>query len=847
MTDQNFERRIDELIEKMTVEEKAGQVNQSGFGPYREYIASDTGLGHLVEQGGRIAKEQAERLNEIQQLGLSHSRPKIPIMIGCDGIYDARVDESVTFPQQINMGSTWDDDLIERVYSAIGRELKAVGYARSYAPNIGIARDPRFGRTGECYSEDPRLVTRMGVAAVKGFMSAGIMATPKHYAAHDASEGGKDSSAMDVSERALREVWLPSFKAAVEAGAGAIMCAYHAVNGVPMAANRYLLTDILKNEWGFDGFVVTDYMCVKSLWDLQHVAATYDEALKLGFESGVDVYDHDMGEGFSARMAELVKSGYISEKTLDEAVRRVLRAKFKAGLFDDPFVDPEKASEVVGCREHIDLALETSLKSIVLLKNEGSLLPLKKDISSVAVIGPCADNVYAQLGVWTKDRRERDPVTILQGIESEVSSKTEVRYAKGCGIIGARQPVPDGSLMTPDGRNGLKGEYFDNPELSGTPFVTRIDKNVDFDWLKDSEPPVNPETLSARWTGKLRVPASGRYRFRTRIDYGARVFLDGKKIIDKWETYIGADNISLNLATGREYDLRVEYHATKNNSRVRFTIESQADESAGIQEAVKIAKKSDAAIVLVGDDPDLNAETHDRADLELTGAQNELVKAVYETGTPTVVVMVNARPLLINWIAENVQAIVEAWNPGQMGGEAVAKVLFGDYNPGGRLPITFPRSTGQLPVFYNHEPGWHGNYACGTPTSPLFPFGFGLSYTTFEYGEIRLSSPTMPTDGKVEVSVDVKNTGDRAGDEVVQLYIHDQVASTVRPVKELRNFKRITLEPGETKTVTLALTADDLAFYNPRGEKVVEPGLIDVMVGGSSDDLKTAVLEVVKK
>ena len=849
-----IEHRIDELFKRMTIAEKAGQCNQSGFGPYEKYMRSRTGLGHLVmQQGGGIdSRKAATRANQLQKIAVEETRLGIPLLIGCDGILDARVADATTFPQQIGMGATWDPDLIRQAYRVIALEMRAVGYGRTYGPNVGIARDPRFGRTGETYGEDTYLTSRMAEAAVQGLagptLETGIMATPKHFVAYDATIGGKDSSGIDISERTLREVWLPPFKAAIDSGAGAIMCAYHAINGVPCAANKFLLTDILRTEWGFDGFVVTDFMCIKSLWNRQHVAGSFDEAARMGFGAGVDVYDHDIDDDFAPRLASLVEGGVIPVSVLNRAARRTLRAKYRLGLFDRPYVDPGKAAEIVGSPEHRNAALEVARKSIVLLKNEDGLLPLGKDIRSIAVIGPNADSIKNQLGVWVRQivpQYEDMVVTILKGIKNEVSSDTEVHYVKGCGIVASTQTISEGLFMTGQ-QVGIKGEYFNDKDLSGEPVLTRIDKSIDFDWGTGSpDDRVNPDHFSVRWTGKLKVPSSGRFGFSANVDDGVRVFVGGRAIIDNWPDHVGTSVGSIDLVAGREYDIRVEYHESGGNAVMKMGVMFPRSADAEIKKAVEVAEKSDVAVVVVGDSPELNAEQHDRADLDLTGYQNQLVKAVYETGTPTVVILVNARPLTINYIAENIPAILEAWNPGEQGGNAVAEVLFGDHNPGGKLPITFPRSTGQLPVYYNYEPGWHGgHYVCGTPSTPLYPFGFGLSYTTFEYSNLRLTPPKMGVTGKTVVSVDVTNTGTRKGDEVVQLYVHDPAASLVRPIRELEGFKRITLEPGEKRTVTLTLSADQMAFYDSRMKRVVEPGMFDVMIGTSSAEVKTVQLEV---
>ena len=695
----------------------------------------------------------------------------------------------------------------------------------------------------------------MAVSAVEGLkgnsLKTGIMATLKHYAAHDAGIGGKDSSGIDLSDRQLREVWLPPFKAGIDAGAGSIMCAYHAVNGVPCAANKYLLTDILKKEWSFDGFVVTDFMCVESLFDSQHVAESLDQAAKQAFEAGLDVHDHDLGDDFASKLAGYVKSGVISEKVIDNAVRRVLRAKFRLGLFDNPYIDPYPAKSLVGCKKHLDLSLQTARESLVLLKNSANTLPLSKSLGTIAVIGPNADNLTNQCGVWTKDPKGYTDrmVTILQGIKAAVEPATKVIYAKGCDVTYGMQSTSDIPVQTQGAQAGWYAEYFNNVDLSGDPALTRVEPKIDFDWGDGSpDPQIQVDHFSARWTANYTASSTGLHKFSATVDDGVRLYIDGTLVMDAWADHVGTTSSSVEMVKGKSYELRVEYHETTGGAVAKLAMESPVASDIGIQEAVKAARKADVAVVVVGDSPDLNAETHDRADLNLTGDQNRLVDAVYQTGTPTVVVLVNARPLTITNIARNIPAILEAWNPGEQGGTAVAEALFGDLNPGGKLPITFPYSVGQLPVFYNQEPGWHGGTYCdGTPSTPLYPFGYGLSYTTFKYSDLSLSHPTMAPDGSVDVTVTVTNTGKVKGDEVVQMYIHDPVASVVRPIMELRGFQRISLEAGAKKQVTFTLHADDIAFYNRKMKRVVEPGIIKVMVGGSSVDVQSIDLTVAAK
>jgi len=532
-----------------------------------------------------------------------------------------------------------------------------------------------------------------------------IVACPKHYVAYGGAEGGRDYNTVDISEGVLREIYLPPFKAAiVDARAGTIMSAFNDLSGVPASANRYILTFILRKEWGFDGFVVSDWNAIREL--LSHgIAATPTEAAKEAVNAGVDM---DMeGDVYQKNLVRLVREGEVSEGTIDEAVRRILRIKFMLGLFDRPYVDPERASQVIQSRENLEAALELARRSIVLLKNEEDLLPLKKEIESIAVIGPLADDRDAPLGSWSCQGNPKDVVTVLDGVKSRVSPETTVRYAKGCEIEGAS--------------------------------------------------------------------------------------------------------------------------------------------TEGFENAVRIAKESDVAIVVVGETREMSGEAASRSSLDLPGVQEELVKAIYETGVPLVEVLTNGRPLSISWSAEHVPAILEAWFPGIQGGYALADVIFGNYNPGGKLPVTFPRTVGQVPIYYNHKntgrppssDRWSSKYL-DIPSTPLFPFGHGLGYTEFEYSNLQINPKRIKPSGKAKISVEVENTGDCRGDEVVQLYLRDVVASVTRPVKELKGFERITLAPGEKKTIVFTLTPEQLSFINRDLKRVVEPGIFEVMVGKSSEDIQLA-------
>lgn len=716
-------RRVEELISRMTLEEKIAQLGSIPIGELMEggrFSAEKAeerlknGIGQITRIAGwsRLdPKGVAELANAVQRFLIENTRLKIPAIVHEECLTGFMANGATTFPQAIGLASTWEPELIERMTTVIRRQMRAVGAHQGLSPVLDVVRDPRWGRTEETYGEDHYLVASMGVAYIRGLqgddLKEGVIATAKHFAAHGFSEGGRNLAPVHLGWREFREVFLFPFEMAVKvAGVKSIMNAYHDVDGVPCAASKKLLTDILRGEWGFDGIVVSDYGAIDMLRTVHHVAADKSEAAIKALIAGIDVELPGVN-CYGEPLLRAVREGLISEAVIDEAVRRVLRVKEMLGLFDDPFVDPEKAAALFDTPEQRALALEIARKSIVLLKNDG-LLPLRKDLKSIAVIGPNAASTRNLLGDYTFTAHlslERDAVpvvSVLDGIRSKVSKGTVVRYAKGCDVMG--------------------------------------------------------------------------------------------------------------------------------------------DSREGFAEAIEAAKGSDVAVVVVGgksglSPSDTSGEGRDRAELGLPGVQEELLRAICRTGTPIVVVLINGRPFSIEWIAENVGAIVEAWLPGEEGGNAVADVLFGDYNPGGKLPITFPRTVGQIPINYNRKPVSFRDYVF-TKGSPLFPFGHGLSYTRFEYSDLKVEPDRIGPAGEVSISFRIKNVGEREGDEVVQLYVRDPVASVTRPIKELKGFKRLTLKPGEERRVTFKLHADMLAFYDEDEKLVVEPGAIEVMVGSSSEDIR---------
>ncbi|MBI3474356.1 MAG: glycoside hydrolase family 3 C-terminal domain-containing protein [Acidobacteria bacterium] len=745
------EQRVADLLSRMTLEEKVAQLGGSwqnrsivqdetqffvskdrAFQPDRAAVLLKDGLGQMSrpsEQRG--PREMAEFTNTLQKWILEHTRLGIPVLFHEECLHGHAAPMGTSYPQAIGLAATWDTALVHDVFSATAQEVRARGAQQCLTPVLDLAREPRWGRTEETYGEDPYLTSRIGVAAITGFQGDGpaidkahVMATTKHFAVHGQPEAGTNVAPGNYSERVVREYFLKPFEVAIqEAHAASLMPSYNEVDGIPSHANKHLLNDVLRNEWGFQGVVVSDYFAVNDLQILHHVVADQDVAARTALESGVDV---ELPAVATFRtLLQQVRDGRVSEALVDRAVGRVLRMKFLTGLFDDPFVDPAYAEKVTNSPEHQQLAAKAAREVLTLLKNQNGLLPLDRTkYKRIAVIGPNAGEVH--LGGYSN--KPGRGVSVLQGIKDKVGSSSEVLFAEGCKIT---ESLPDWD----------------------------VDKVV----LGD---PV----------------------------------LNAKRI----------------------------------------------------QEAVLVARKADVILLVVGENEQTSREAWavnhlgDRDSLDLLGSQDDLAKAMVDTGKPVVALILHGRPNSINYIAEHVPAILEGWYLGQEGGTAVADVLFGDANPGGKLPITVPRTVGQLPDYYYQKPSAKRGYL-GSTTLPLFPFGWGLSYTTFKYGNLRLDHPTMGTSGETKVSVDVTNSGKMRGDEVVQLYIRDEVSSVTRPIKELRGFRRITLEPGETKTVDFKLGFEQLSFLDRDMHKVVEPGTFKVMVGGNSVDLIETTLTAVAK
>lgn len=808
------ETRVADLLSRMTVEEKISQ------------------MGNTAPAIERLGIPKYEWWNECVH-----------------GVMGSNV---TVFPQAIGLAATWNPDLLGHVATAISDEARAVyepngsdkfgrGGLTYWSPVVNMARDPRWGRTQECYGEDPYLVSRLGVAFVKGLQGNDkkylkLVATPKHYAANN-EEYRRHSGSSEVPEELLQEYYLPQFKACVVEGkAYSIMGAYNAVNGVPSCANPYLLEVLLRDEWGFKGFVVSDCGAIDDIFTQHHYVATGEEAAAVALKSGCDL---NCGDTYKKYLKSALDKGLVTESDIDLSVGRLMRARFLLGMFDPADKVPYSRipKSVVDSPEHRQLARQAARESIVLLKNEADLLPLDATkLKSIAVIGPNADAV--RFGNYSGSNK--NAATILAGITKRVGKDIKVEYSLGCDLI-ASEPISSEYLRPAGGdpnQHGLKGEYFDNKDLSGEPKLVRIDKRVKFDWKDGSPAPGLPaDQFSIRWTGKLISPVTGRFSISVKSDDGERLYIDGKRVLNSWnDRSVTTDTVDVDLEKGREYDIRLECYDNALWAQVTLGWNAVGGQER-IAKAAEVAGRCDAAVVVVGLSDSLEGEERDRGTLDLPEEQLALLKAVCQANPRVIAVLINGSSVTAGWLKDSVPAIVEAWYPGEEGGNAVADVLFGDYSPSGRLPLTFYASLDQLPAFSDYDIRKGRTYMY-LDKAPLWTFGYGLSYTTFEYSDLKVSGKAKPG-GSVKISAKVKNTGKRQGQEVAQLYIHDVQASVVRPLKQLVGFRKIELEPGETKKVEFSIPYQSLAFYDTEQKQwVVEPGMFDIMVGSSSDDIR---------
>ncbi len=794
-----------------------------------------------------LARADAARIDSIQRHFVERTRLGVPIIPFNEAVHGLVRPGATAFPQAIALAATWDTALVARVAGAIARETRSRGIRQVLSPVLNIASDVRWGRVEETYGEDPVLASAMARAFVGSFERAGVATTAKHFVAN-VGEGGRDSYPVDYDRRVLEERFFPPFRAAlVDAHASAVMSAYNSVGGVPATQNRALLTGVLRAEWGFRGIVISDAAATAGPTVLQHTEASTATSARDALEAGLDVIFQSSYPQHRPYLAAF-RRGLVPDSVIDRAVARVLRLKFRLGLFERPYVDPDSAAYWNGRPEHRALALEAARESIVLLRNENGTLPLSPATRALAVIG--TDAVEARLGGYSGPGVQ--PVSILDALRQKLGPATEVRYAPGPGRESPEYVAIPAARLTSAGsadstasvdrqpQRGLRGEYFDNPRLEGSPKLVRADSQIAFQWTLASPGPGIPHGwYSVRWTGRVTGPPGGEVRrIGVEGNDGWRLYLDGRLLIDDWRPRsYGAHLADVALAPGSTHDLRLEYHQATGRARVRLVWDAGVAHAwpAAIDSAAALARRSGAAVVVAGIE---EGEFRDRASLALPGHQEELIERVAATGTPTIVVLIGGSAITMSGWLERVGAVLDAWYPGEQGGRAVADILFGDGDPGGRLPITFPVAEGQLPLYYDHEPTGRGDDYVDLTGEPLFPFGFGLSYATFAFSDLAITPDSVAPDGTAVVRCVVRNTGTRAGDEVVQLYVHQELASVARPVLQLEGFRRVHLAPGEAREVRFTLSREQLRLLARDGRWVVEPGSFRVMVGASSKDIR---------
>ncbi len=847
--------RVEDLLSRMTMEEKFWQLymipgdlsdgkENYKHGIFGFQVATAGSSGNEAEQilsysSGANAMETALLINDIQKYFIEETRLGIPIIPFDEALHGLIREDAVVFPQAIGLAASWDVKLMDSVALAIAEEMRVRGIRQNLSPVVNIARDVRWGRTEETYGEDPFLTSQMAIAYISAFEKSGVIATPKHFVAN-VGDGGRDSYPVHFNERLLDEVYFPAFKAAVQkAGARSVMTAYNSVDGRPATANSWLLKDKLKDEWGFDGFVISDAGATGGANVLHFTTKDYAESTQQAINNGLDVIFQTSYSHYPL-FYDAFKKGMVDEGAINDAVRRVLKAKFQLGLFDDPYVSVEDIEQAaIRIEKNRRLALKAAAESVVLLINKDNTLPLKDNIQSVAVIG--TDAVEARPGGYSGPG---NPVCILDGIKSKTGEGTKVFYSAGCGRENFDfVAVPDSVLFHDNEKGlakGLSADYFNNINLEGEPALSRTDNKIDFRWTLFSPDPekVNYDFYSVRWTGKLISPETGDFKIGLKGDDGYRLYINGNLLIDNWkkQTFRQITD-SYHFEKGKAYDIKVEFYETVGNVWFKLVWNMGVDNNwkKDIKNAVNLVKKNDIAIVCVGIE---EGEFRDRAYLSLPGHQQELINQIAATGKPVVVVLVGGSAVTMDKWIDNVDAIIDVWYPGDEGGLAVADVLFGDYNPAGRLPITFPVHESQLPLYYNHKPTGRGDDYVNLTGKPLFPFGYGLSYTDFEYKDININKSAMSTTDTAVVSFNITNTGEYDGDEVVQLYIKDIFASVARPVRQLKGFKRIHLKQGETKNISFKITPGLLTMYDDDMQSVIEPGDFRIMIGSSSGDIR---------
>ncbi len=812
--------RADDLVGRMTLDEKIAQLQN------RMHLVQpgETGVGSFGFMSNDASPYAgSEEYNIYQRAQIENTRLGIPATRSGEGLFAYMGNGSTSFPSPIGIAASFDPSLQAEVAGVLAKELKSRGVRRVLAPVVNLTRDPRWGRTNETYGEDPYLSGQMGAAYVRVMEKAGLSTMIKHFVANMGLDG-QFTGPVHFTERHLREYYFPAFKTCIEAGASSVMMAYNNLDGIPCATNPWLIRDILKGEWGLEGFVSTDGQSSTFIMESAGMYKTKKDLAVALMNAGCD--KSSPSDFFDAPLREALQEGLVPEARLNDAVRRILLQKLEAGLFEEPYADPEAAARLNNHPDHRAVAQEAAKRALVLLKNDNNCLPFPKSAQKIAVIGPLAD--WLIIGHYGGFGREE--VTVLDGVKALLPD-ADVTYEKGVEMQYFGYPAIDETHFS----SPLKAEYFDNENLKGQPVVIREETKIEHDWKSARPERVPSSNFSVRWTGAFTSPVSGAVSLGVTMDDGARLYLDGKLVLDEWKG--GGRRMketTVQLEAGKTYPFILEYFDGGFGSYIQLGWD--INENINIPRAVEAAREADAVIIVAGM---YENENWDRTDLDLSEPQEALIRAVSQLDKPTAVVIQSGTVITMNdWIDE-VDAVLMGWYPGCEGGHAIAAALFGDYNPGGKLPITFPKVTGQVPLNYNRHPkGKEKIKFIGDFNEPLFPFGHGLSYSQFEYDNMELSASTIQPGDTVRLRFRVTNTSNRAGEEVAQLYLHDPYASVTQPIQKLIGFERLALEAGASKTVELRILPEQLKIWDINMNHVIEPGDFELMAGASSTDIR---------
>jgi beta-glucosidase len=842
--------RVQDLLNRMTPEEKFRQLfmvagdlgkNPEIFqtGLFGFQVSADPLYGtkkRFADDSGTHIQNLAEKINSVQKYFIKQSRLGIPIIAFDEALHGLVQKGATVFPQSIGLAATWDTALVHQVAEAVAAETRAGGIRQILSPVVNLATDVRWGRVEETYGEDPFLTSAMAVAYVRAFEKKGIITTPKHFVVNHGA-GGRDSYPVHSNERELNESYFKPFKSCIQLGGSrSIMTAYNSLNGRPCSANDWLLNKKLKTEWGFTGFVISDAAATGGANVLHFTAKDYADAGKQAIENGLDVI---FQTGFSS--FDLFKdpflNGAVDRAKLDSAVTRVLTAKFELGLFENPYV---RTDTKIDYQAHRQISNDAALKSFVLLKNDAlNILPLPGNIKNIAVIG--TDAVEARLGGYSGEGN--DKMNMLDGLITYFAGRKKISYAPGCGRESKTTGlVPAAYLFhLENGKRiqGLAASYYNNILLEGNPVLQRTDKQINFQWtLYGPDPVVQFDFFSVNWTGYLVAPSSGEFQIGVEGNDGYQLFLNGKLIIDtqtgqSFQTRL----VRVYFEKGKACPIELRYREPSGGAKLKlvWTVDIADSGLLKIKEAVRLAEKNDLAIIVAGLE---EGEFRDRSSLALPGKQEMLINKIAETGKPVLVLIVGGSAVTMQHWINHVSAVLQIWYPGETGGKAVAEIISGAVNPSGKLPITFPVTEGQLPLVYNHLPTGRGDDYLDGSGQAMFPFGFGLSYTAFAYSNLVFEKKQINNGESVQIRCTIKNTGKRHGEEVVQLYIRDEISTVARAVKELKGFQRVSLGPGETKEISFFINPGMLSFWNEQMQQVTEPGTFRIMIGSSSKDIR---------